>query len=109
MRTLQGTVVSNKMAKTLVVQIHRYKAHSKYKKRYRISKKFYVDDPQEKHKVDDVVTFYESKPLSRLKRWTVVKPKDAAKAATPKKSEPKAETPAPETKPEAISSEPSHS
>lgn len=98
MRSLKGTVVSNKMNKTLVVQIHRYKAHPKYKKRFRISKKFYVDDPQAKHQVGDEITFYESPPLSRLKRWTVVPPKTSSKsqktaAKTPAPNEPPTETP----------------
>ena len=74
MRIKKGLVTSNKMDKTLVVTVHRYKLHPKYKKRYRISKKFYVDNPNNEYSIGDQVTFYETRPLSKLKRWTVIKP-----------------------------------
>ena len=78
MRIKKGIITSDKMDKTRVVTIHSYKVHSKYKKRYRVSKKYYVDDPQNAHKAGEEITFYETRPLSKLKRWTVIKP-----AATP--------------------------
>ena len=62
------------MAKTLVVTIHTYKAHPKYKKRFKTSKKYYVHNEEGKYKDGDVVTIYESRPMSKLKRWTVTKP-----------------------------------
>jgi len=74
MRSKQGTVTSDKMNKTLVVTVHSYKVHPKYKKRYRVSKKLYADNPNGEHKVGDTITIYETRPLSKLKRWTVVKP-----------------------------------
>ncbi|HBB02520.1 MAG: 30S ribosomal protein S17, small subunit ribosomal protein S17 [Candidatus Peregrinibacteria bacterium GW2011_GWF2_38_29] len=74
MRTKEGTVVSDKMEKTIVVKVDTYKAHSKYKKRYKTSKKFYADSPEGKYKMGDSVTIYETRPLSKLKKWTVVKP-----------------------------------
>ncbi len=74
MRTKKGIVTSDKMDKTRVVTVHSYKVHPKYKKRYRVSKKFYADDPQNTFKMGDEVTIYETRPLSKLKRWTVIKP-----------------------------------
>lgn len=73
MRTKTGTITSNKMAKTLVVKVDTYKNHPKYKKRYRVSKKFYahVDDAS-KFNIGDTVTIGETKPVSKLKRWKVV-------------------------------------
>ena len=74
MRTIKGTVTGTKMSKTTIVTVHRYKAHPKYKKRYRVSKKYYAHDPEQKCAVGDEVTIYACRPLSRLKRWTVVAP-----------------------------------
>jgi small subunit ribosomal protein S17 len=74
MKTKIGTVVSAKMNKTLVIRVDSMRAHPKYKKLVRSSKKFYADDPERKFKEGDEVTIYETRPLSRLKRWTVVKP-----------------------------------
>lgn len=93
MRTKKGTVTSKKMNKTLVVTINRYKTHSKYKKKYRVSKKYYVDNPENKYEVGDKITIYETKPLSKLKRWTVV----ASKASNLKKKEAEALEPTPTT------------
>lgn len=72
MRTKTGTVASSKMDKTIVVRVDSFKAHPKYKKLVRVSKKFYADDPEKKYHEGDKVTIYETKPLSKLKRWTVV-------------------------------------
>lgn len=73
-RSKKGTVVSDKMDKTIVVVVHTYKMHPKYKKRYRTSKKFYANDPEGKYKIGEDVVIYETKPLSKLKRWTVIEP-----------------------------------
>lgn len=73
MRTKKGTVTSNKQNKTLVVIVHSYRNHPKYKKRFRISKKFYVDNPENKaFNIGDEVVIFETRPLSKLKRWTIV-------------------------------------
>lgn len=74
MRTKSGTVTSNKMKDTVVVTVHTYKRHPKYKKRYRISKKFYAHDPGNQLNEGDTITIYESTPLSKLKRWTTIEP-----------------------------------
>lgn len=73
-RSKKGIVVSDKMDKTIVVIVHTYKMHPKYKKRYRTSKKFYAHDADRKYKIGDEVTIYETRPLSKLKRWTVTEP-----------------------------------
>lgn len=75
MRTINGTVTSKKTEKTLIVTSHRYKNHPKYKKRYRVSKKYYVDNPKNEYEEGDKITIYETTPISKLKRWTVVMPK----------------------------------
>lgn len=90
MRTKTGTVTSNKMKDTIVVTVHTYKSHPKYKKRYRVSKKFHAHDAGNQYNIGDAVTIYESKPISKLKRWTVEAPK-AEKAPVEKKEEPKKE------------------
>lgn len=71
MRTKTGTVSSTKMPKTIVVTVHTYKRHPKYFKSYRTTKKFYAHDENEVCVEGDEVTIRESRPLSKLKRWTV--------------------------------------
>ncbi len=67
-----GLVVSNKMDKTIAVQIDRTFAHPLYKKPMRRSKKFYADDPKNECKIGDLVRIRETRPLSKLKRWQLV-------------------------------------
>ncbi|MFC1655562.1 30S ribosomal protein S17 [Patescibacteria group bacterium] len=74
MRTKKGTITSTKMDQTIVVTVHSYKSHPKYKKRYRVSKKFYAHAPEGKFEIGDKITIYETKPTSKLKRWTTVEP-----------------------------------
>ena len=69
---LQGTVISNKMQKTVVVVVERIKEHPKYKKRFRIHKKYKAHTELE-CKVGDRVIIEECRPLSKEKRWKVVK------------------------------------
>ena len=71
-RTKKGIVVSDKMDQTAVVVVERLKAHSKYKKRLKITKKYKADNPENKFKVGDKVTIIESRPLSKDKRWKIV-------------------------------------
>lgn len=75
MRTKKGVVTSNKMDKTIVVSVHTYKSHPKYKKRYRITKKFYAHDENNTYLEWDIVVIKETKPTSKLKRWEVVEKK----------------------------------
>jgi small subunit ribosomal protein S17 len=68
-KTLIGDVVSTKMAKTIVVEVRRQKAHPFYKRVVARSKKFYAHDEDGKAHLGDVVKIEESRPLSKLKRW----------------------------------------
>jgi small subunit ribosomal protein S17 len=74
MRTKKGTVVSVSGNKTIVVQVDTYRAHPKYKKRYRVSSKFHAHDEEIKYQLGDKVEIFETIPLSKLKRWTVTPP-----------------------------------
>ncbi|WP_158749675.1 30S ribosomal protein S17 [Acidobacterium sp. S8] len=64
-----GQVVSTKMQKTIVVEVEMRKAHPKYKRIVKSSKKFYAHDEQNSARVGDVVRIRETRPLSKLKRW----------------------------------------
>ncbi len=66
-----GNVVSTKMSKTIVVEIEMRKAHPKYKRVLKSNKKFYAHDEQNSARVGDVVRIRETRPLSKLKRWTL--------------------------------------
>ena len=66
-----GEVVSTKMQKTIVVEVEMRKAHPKYRRVMKTSKKFYAHDEQNSARVGDVVRIRESRPLSKLKRWTL--------------------------------------
>ena len=70
-KLLIGTVVSNKMQKTIVVEVTRKKAHPLYRRVISIRKKFYAHDEKNEAHVGDTVRIEESRPLSRLKRWTL--------------------------------------
>ncbi|MBU4360770.1 30S ribosomal protein S17 [Candidatus Parcubacteria bacterium] len=70
-RTFTGTVVSDKMNKTIVVKVDRTKIHPKYHKRYTISKNYKVHDEKNKFKIKDKISFVECRPLSKDKRWRV--------------------------------------
>lgn len=72
-RSFTGTVVSDKMAKTVVVRVDRTVTHPKYKKRYVRSEKYKVHDEENTAHVGDVVHFVECRPISRDKRWRLVK------------------------------------
>jgi small subunit ribosomal protein S17 len=68
-KTLTGHVVSTKMAKTIVVEVTRQKAHPLYQRVVSRERKFYAHDELETAHVGDVVRIVETRPLSRLKRW----------------------------------------
>ncbi|MBV8701793.1 30S ribosomal protein S17 [Bradyrhizobium sp.] len=72
-RTLQGVVVSDKQAKTIVVRVDRRFTHPIYKKTIRRSKNYHAHDEANEFKAGDVVWIEESRPISKLKRWTVVR------------------------------------
>ena len=70
-RTLQGVVVSDKQAKTVVVRVDRRFTHPIYKKTIRRSKNYHAHDETNQYAPGDVVWIEESKPISKLKRWIV--------------------------------------
>lgn len=67
-----GEVVSNKMAKTIVVRVERRFPHPRFKKIVRSYKKYYAHDEKSEAKPGDLVRIEETRPLSRLKRWRLV-------------------------------------
>ena len=71
-RTASGTVVSNKMDKTVVVQVERLVKHPKYKKYIKQRTRFKAHDERNACSVGDEVRIIETRPLSRDKRWAVV-------------------------------------
>lgn len=71
-RILQGTVVSDKNEKTVIVRVERQVMHPLYKKYIKRSKRYAAHDEGNAHKVGDVVRIIEGRPLSRTKRWVVV-------------------------------------
>jgi len=72
MRRLKGTIVSDKMAKTVIVSVVRLKKHPKYKKYFKVTKKFKAHDENNEYHTGDRVLIEETRPLSREKRWRVV-------------------------------------
>jgi small subunit ribosomal protein S17 len=75
----QGTVVSDKGDKTIVVKVDTIKAHPRYKKVVRRSKKFHAHDEQNQAKVGDVVRIVETRPLSKTKNWRLAEIVEVAK------------------------------
>jgi small subunit ribosomal protein S17 len=71
-RVMQGVVVSDKNAKTVVVKVERRYTHPLLKKTVRRTKKFHAHDEADIHKVGDVVWIEESRPISKNKRWVVI-------------------------------------
>ena len=69
-RILQGVVVSDKNAKTIVVQGERRLTHPVLKKTVRRTTKFHAHDENNTAKVGDIVRIQECRPISRNKRWT---------------------------------------
>jgi len=67
-----GVVVSDKMTKTIVVEVERRVPHPQFRKIVRVTKKFYAHDGDRKAKIGDRVLIRETRPMSRLKRWELV-------------------------------------
>lgn len=72
-RRMIGTVTSDKMDKTVVVAVERIFQHPKYKKYIRRTKKYKAHDEKNECRVGDVVEIEETRPLSREKRWRVIR------------------------------------
>jgi small subunit ribosomal protein S17 len=71
-RVLQGEVVGNKQAKTVIVRVERRYTHPVMKKTVRSAKKYYAHDEKNECTVGDIVKIEEHRPISKLKRWIVV-------------------------------------
>lgn len=71
-RQLVGTVASAKMQKTVVVAVDKLKLHEKYRKQYKVTKKYKAHDEKGEYKAGDRVIIQETKPMSKEKRWIVI-------------------------------------
>ena len=78
-RERTGKVVSNKMAKTIVVSVERRFAHPRFRKVVTGYKKLYAHDAREEAKVGDRVRIQETRPISKTKRWRLVQVVEPAK------------------------------
>ena len=78
-RMLSGTVVSDKQDKTVIVSVERRFTHPVLKKTVRRSKKFHAHDETNEYSIGDTVWVEEHRPISKLKRWTVVRGEKRAK------------------------------
>jgi len=80
-RQLQGTVVSDKNDKTIVVKVERRFTHPVLKKTVRRTKNYQAHDADNRFKVGDIVMIEESKPISKSKRWVVIGEQSTAGSA----------------------------
>ena len=69
---MQGVVVSDKMDKTVVVQVERVKEHPRYKKRIKVHKKYKAHDESNSYKIGDKVVIEDCRPISKDKKWRVI-------------------------------------
>lgn len=72
-KQLQGTIISDKMKHTVVVKVERIKQHPKYRKRYMVFKKYKAHYTGDELKIGDKVVIQECRPISKDKKWRVVK------------------------------------
>lgn len=72
-RRLEGVVVSDKMSKTRVVLIERLRPNAKYRKYEKVSTRFKAHDETNQYKAGDRVVIEEIRPISRHKRWTIIR------------------------------------
>lgn len=71
-KTRAGTVVSDRMDKTVIVSVQRHFAHPLYGKRVQKRSRFYAHDEGNEYRTGDVVRIEETRPLSKQKRWRVI-------------------------------------
>jgi len=81
-KVLQGIVVSDRMQKTITVDVERVFRHPKYGKYVRRHKKYHAHDENREARVGDVVEIAECRPLSRLKRWRLLRVLERAALAS---------------------------
>jgi small subunit ribosomal protein S17 len=82
-RTMQGVVVSDKQDKTVVVRVERRFAHPVMGKTIRRSNKFHAHDEKNEFSVGDLVWIEEHSPISKLKRWQVIRGEKRARSEAP--------------------------
>ncbi len=70
-KILEGTIISDKMQKTVVVKTETFKVHPKYHKRFRVFKKYKADTGGNIYKIGDRVLIEECRPISKDKKWRV--------------------------------------
>ena len=85
-RTLQGVVVSDKQDKTVIVRVERRFAHPVMGKVVRRSNKFHAHDETNQYSVGDLVWIEVHKPISKLKRWAVIRGEKRAQTEAPRES-----------------------
>ena len=71
-KQLKGIIISDKMNKTIVVVVERVIQDPKYKKRYKVHKKYKAHDEKEEYKIGDKVIIQECRPISKDKKWRVI-------------------------------------
>lgn len=71
-RKIKGVVVSDKMDKTVVVEVERLKLHPKYEKHFRQRRRFKAHDEKNQYRTGDQVVIEEARPFSKEKRWVVI-------------------------------------
>lgn len=71
-KQLQGIIVSDKMAKTVVVEVESIKEHPKYKKRFKMHKRYKAHNEGQEFKLGDTVVIEECNPISKDKTWKVI-------------------------------------
>lgn len=71
-RVFEGTIISDKMQNTVVVKVQRIKQHPKYKKRYKVFKKYKAHVEGDNFKIGDKVIIQECRPISKDKAWRVM-------------------------------------
>lgn len=71
-RKLSGVVMSDKMDKTAVVAVTNMRLHPKYRKYYKVTKKFKAHDENNEYRIGDKVIIQETRPISKEKRWRII-------------------------------------
>lgn len=71
-KKLKGTIISNKMKKTVVVRVEEMKQHPKYRRRFKAHKNYKAHDEKEEYRIGDKVIIEECRPISKEKKWKVI-------------------------------------
>ena len=72
-RQLTGEIISDKMQKTVVVEVEQSREHPKYKRRYKFHRKYKAHSESGEYHIGDKVVIEECKPISKEKKWRVIK------------------------------------